>query len=238
VSRPSILVVEDDRTLREGLRTALATEGFAVDTAADGHTAEAALARGGLDLVVLDLMLPGPNGLELLRAFRRRDAGTPVVILTARGDESDKVLGLELGADDYVTKPFGLRELLARVRAQLRRRALARETPRPAPFTLGDAEVDLAAFRVRRGVEELGLSPKEAAILELLRLADGKAVHRHQLLDRVWGSDVYVGTRTIDTHVLNLRQKIEVDPRRPRHLLTVHGIGYRLVFGPDASTGS
>ncbi len=226
-----ILLVEDDRTLRTALRDALTGEGHEVATAADGHEARAALREHRFDLLVLDVMLPGPSGLELLRELRRRDAATPVLLLTARGDEGDKVLGLELGADDYVTKPFSLRELLARVKAMLRRRE---GTPSAAvqQFMLGDARIDLASFTVERVGATATLSPKEASMLALLRQHDGRAVSRAAFLAQVWGGDEFVGDRTIDTHVLNLRQKVEVDPKRPRFLLTVHGIGYRLVDKP------
>jgi DNA-binding response OmpR family regulator len=233
LNRSNILIVEDDPTLRDGLRTALRGQGFAVEVAGDGHEGQRALATGSFDLVVLDLMLPGPGGLELLRNFRARDPRTPVLILTARGDESDKVLGLELGADDYVTKPFGLRELIARIRAHLRR-AGGDESAAIPPFRLGTVEVDLRAFRVLRAGAELALSPKEAGILALLWRERGRAVHRNEILDAVWGREQCVTQRTIDTHVLNLRHKIEADPRAPRHLLTVHGVGYRLA--PEGST--
>jgi two-component system alkaline phosphatase synthesis response regulator PhoP len=151
-------------------------------------------------------------------------------MLTALGAESDKVLGLELGADDYMTKPFGLRELIARVRAQLRR--ADPQLRRIERFAVGDAQVDLAAFRVVRDGKELPLSPTEAAMLSLLIAEAGKAVHRDRFLAEVWQGGMHVGNRTIDTHVLNLRQKLEKDPRQPRHLLTVHGVGYRLEVGP------
>ncbi|MEZ6003696.1 MAG: response regulator transcription factor [Planctomycetota bacterium] len=235
IERP-ILVVEDDQTLREGLCDALAGQGYTVHSASDGWQAQEKLRGGGWSLVVLDLMLPGPGGLEILRAFRQTDRETPVLILTARGDEGDKVIGLELGADDYVTKPYGLRELLARVAAHLRRSALHQEVVAAGPLRLGACEVDLAAFEVRRGGEAMALSPKEAAILELLWAEAGKAVDRGVLLDRIWGRGRYVTGRTIDTHILHLRQKLEDDPKAPRHLLTVHGIGYRLVL--DAATDS
>jgi DNA-binding response OmpR family regulator len=223
-----ILLVEDDRTLRIGLGDALASEGHAVVAAADGHEARAVLREQRFDLVVLDVMLPGPSGLELLRELRARDADTPVLLLTARGEEGDKVLGLELGADDYVTKPFSLRELLARVKAMLRRR----ERPDAAlvqQFVLGDARIDLAAFTIVRGAATQMLSPKEAGMLRLLRQRQGRAVPRADFLREVWGGSPFVGDRTIDTHMLNLRQKVEADPRAPRFLLTVHGVGYRLV---------
>ncbi len=228
-NQAAILVVEDDATLREGLCDALEGQGYQVQSAADGWQAQTKLRGGGWRLVVLDLMLPGPGGLELLKEFRTFDAGTPVLILTARGDESDKVIGLELGADDYMTKPYGLRELLARVKAHLRRSEALTQEPEQGPFELGVARIDLAAFEVHRDGKTVGLSPKEAAILQLLLGAGGSAVERERLLDDVWGRGRYVTTRTIDTHVLHLRQKIEANPKKPEHLLTVHGVGYRLV---------
>ncbi|MFO1051115.1 MAG: response regulator transcription factor [Planctomycetota bacterium] len=236
--RPRILIVEDDATLRDGLQLALRGQDLVAETAADGHLARRLLGALSFDLVVLDLMLPGPSGLELLRELRARDRSTPVIVLTARADESDKVLALELGADDYVTKPFGLRELIARVRAHLRRagRLDAAGETALARFRLGAFDVDLGAFRVLTPTGEIALSPKEAAILALLFEREGRAVHRNAILDAVWGRDSAVTHRTIDTHVLNLRQKIEGDPKAPRHLLAVHGIGYRLVLEANTST--
>ena len=236
-TKPRILIVEDDTTLREGLQVALSGQDLHVETAADGHLAQRLLGGLHFDLVLLDLMLPGPGGLEVLRSLRSRDRVTPVIVLTARGDESDKVVALELGADDYVTKPFGLRELIARVRAQLRRSGRLDGEPAHCaePFTLGAVRVDLAAFRVVGPRGESALSPREAGILSLLYAEAGRAVHRNTILDVVWGRDAYVTHRTIDTHVLNLRQKIEADPKVPRHLLAVHGIGYRLDLEPTES---
>ncbi|HET7845595.1 MAG TPA: response regulator transcription factor [Xanthomonadales bacterium] len=230
-----ILLVEDDRTLRTGLTDALRGEGHDVIAAADGHEARALLREQRFDLVVLDVMLPGPSGLELLRELRVRDRGTPVLLLTARGEEGDKVLGLELGADDYVTKPFSLRELLARVKAMLRRRERGDAAPAfLEQFVLGDARIDLAAFTVARGGVSHTLSPKEAGMLRLLRQRTGRAVPRAEFLREVWGGVPFVGDRTIDTHMLNLRQKVEADAKAPRFLLTVHGVGYRLVESPEA----
>ncbi|MCA8958391.1 MAG: response regulator transcription factor, partial [Planctomycetes bacterium] len=176
------------------------------------------------------LMLPGRGGLEILRALRAASLATPVLLLTARGEEHDKVLGLELGADDYVTKPFGIRELVARVRAMLRRTALTESVPL-RQFRIGAAEIDLEAFQVEVDGQVQRLSKKEAAMLALLFRNAGKAVSRSAFLDEVWGSDRFVSTRTVDTHVLNLRQKIEPDPAAPVFLVTVHGIGYRLEPG-------
>ena len=235
-----LLLVEDDRTLRRALGDAFAGEGLQVTRAADGDEALALLAERTFDLLVLDVMLPGPSGLEVLRRLRMRDRRTPVLLLTARGSEGDKVLGLELGADDYVTKPFSVRELLARVRALLRRveRPAAGVAggggggapPRPPAgrFRLGDAEVDLDAYEVRRDGSVHRLSPKEAAMLALLWRERGRVVSRARFLDEVWNGGGAVGDRTVDTHLLHLRQKIEADWKEPRVLLTVHGVGYRL----------
>lgn len=230
-----LLIVEDDRALRVGLEDTFVEEGFAVTACGDGDRALDLCREQAFDLYILDLMLPGRGGLELLQQLRRDAVAAPVLLLTARGDESDKVLGLELGADDYVTKPFGMRELLARVRAMLRReeRLGSGAAAVPEQFVLGRIEVDLSAFELRRDGQQIALSPKEAGMLRLLWSELGKAVRRERFLDEVWGSsEQFVGPRTVDTHMLNLRQKLEQDPRQPQHLLTVHGVGYRLVDGP------
>jgi DNA-binding response OmpR family regulator len=229
-----LLLVEDDRTLRTGLCDALTLEGHDVTTAADGEAARQLLLSRHFDLVVLDLMLPRRGGLEVLKELRSRKLETPVLVLTAKGDEADKVVGLELGADDYVTKPFSLKELLARVKALLRRSRKS-DAARPAveQFRIGEVLVDLAAFELRRGKQVHAISPKEAAMLALLFAEAGKVVPRSRFLEEVWKSAEFVGDRTIDTHVLNLRKKLERDPKSPRHLLTVHGAGYRLVLTPS-----
>ncbi|MBL8750352.1 MAG: response regulator transcription factor [Planctomycetes bacterium] len=221
-----ILLVEDDRAIRTVLQDALQNDDHSVTSAADGDEALALLRTRKFDLLVLDVLLPGPSGLEILQAVRRTDRETPVLLLTARGGEGDKVLGLELGADDYVTKPFSLRELRARVRVLLRRveREPSRTTGR---IRFGDVDVDLDAYEVRRGTEVQRLSPTEAAMLSLLWRERGRVVERGHFLREVWGG-APIGDRTIDTHLLHLRQKIEVDPKAPVHLITVHGVGYRL----------
>jgi DNA-binding response OmpR family regulator len=221
-----LLLVEDDRAIRTVLQDALQHDGHAVTTAADGDEAQALLRERTFDLLILDVLLPGPSGLEILQALRQEDRRTPVLLLTARSSEGDKVLGLELGADDYVTKPFSLRELRARVRVLLRRVERAPGTP-AGRFRIGSVEVDLDAYEVRRGRKVLRLSPTEAAMLALLWQERGRVVDRSRFLLHVWGGS-NVGDRTIDTHLLHLRQKLEKDPRRPVHLLTVHGVGYRL----------
>lgn len=230
-----ILLVEDDPAIRSVLQDALKNDGHRATTAADGDEALVTLRGQRFDLLMLDIMLPGPSGLEILRSVRQQDRDTPILLLTARSSESDKVLGLELGADDYVTKPFSLRELLARVKAMLRRRGREEATASAfvEQFALGDVRIDLASFTLVRDGKEHALSPKEAAMLKLLRQRHGRAVSRADFLQDVWGGG-YVGDRTIDTHVLNLRQKLERDHKQPQYLLTVHGVGYRLLDRPDA----
>ncbi len=228
----SVLLVDDEPIIRETVAEALEADGLRVVTAADGREALERIRADQPDLVLLDLMLPGISGMEVCRIVRR-ESSVPIIMLTARDSELDKVLGLELGADDYVTKPFSLRELLARVKAMLRRR----ERPDAAlveQFSLGGARIDLAAFTVGRGGAVHTLSPKEAGMLRLLRQRAGRAVARAEFLREVWGGSPFVGDRTIDTHMLNLRQKVEVDPKAPRFLLTVHGVGYRLVEEPSS----
>jgi DNA-binding response OmpR family regulator len=232
-----LLLVEDDRALSTGLCDAFRLEGFDVTVARDGVKARALAFEREFDVAILDLMLPGRSGLDVLRELRAKGRALPILILTARGGESDKVIGLELGADDYVTKPFSLRELVARVRALVRRAGAKEgtkggaEAPAPAAtrFVLGDAEVDLEAFTLKRAGTTHALSRREAALLALLFERRGRAVSREQILRHAWsdGGD-HVGARTIDTHVLNLRQKLEADPAQPKLLLTVHGVGYRL----------
>jgi len=224
-----ILVAEDDRALREGVRDALESDGFRVETVSDGAEALRALAGTHVDLAILDVSMPRKTGFEVCREARARGVETPIVFLTVKSDEVDRVLGLELGADDYVTKPFSVRELLARVRSVLRRAKRERGADAPRRFTLGEREVDLAAFVVRRGKREVALAPKEAGMLRLLVAHEGRVVTRERFLDEVWGSGLFRGPRTVDTHVGRLRVKLEDDPERPKHLLTVHGVGYRLV---------
>lgn len=226
-----ILLVEDDPVLRTGLTDNLEAEGFEVKACADGIRASRLLEDEDWSLVVLDWMLPGKSGIDVLRELRIRDSAVPVLLLTAKADEADKVIGLELGADDYVTKPFGLRELMARIRACLRRGSRDIEASReeaPHRFTIGSVDVDLDAFELHRDEERVPLSRKEAGILALLIQDCGKVVPRRRFLDELWGRR-FVGNRSIDTHILNLRKKIEQDPRDPQHLLTAHGVGYRLV---------
>lgn len=220
-----VLVVEDNEDLAFGLRNNLEIEGHEVAVARDGSEGLAAARAWCPDLIILDLMLPGLDGFRVLKALPAADDGPRVLILTARGEEADKVRGLKLGADDYVTKPFGLLELLARVEALLRR---GRRETGPRRERFGPVEVDLAARTVRRKGREVDLAPKELDLLLALLEAKGAAVSRVDLLRRVWGYPSAVVTRTVDTHVAELRRKLEDDPARPQHLLTVRKFGYRL----------
>jgi DNA-binding response OmpR family regulator len=222
-----ILLVEDEDTLVTGLVYALEREGYAVEVERDGAAALARLRTSAPDLVLLDVMLPKKNGLEVLAALRREGRHVPVILLTAKGTEGDKLKGFDLGADDYVTKPFSLAELLARVRVRLRERAGALDSV-PNTLVIGPASVDLAALRVDVDGRVSELSLKEADMLRLLWRERGKPVKREQFLDEVWKHDGFPTTRTVDQHMVKLRQKVERDPAQPKHLLTAFGIGYRL----------
>ena len=223
---PTILVVEDEPTLLATLSFNLERQGYSVLTAVDGEAGLAQAREHRPDLILLDLMLPGMDGLELCRLIRR-DSNAPILMLTARSDEVDKVVGLELGADDYVTKPFGMRELLARVRALLRR---AERTPRPEEeevLAAGNLHVDLQRRQVSRSGEALPLKPKEYELLAFFMRHPGRAFTRDQILNQVWGYDFAGDTRTVDVHVRWLREKIEEEPGRPTRLVTMRGTGYR-----------
>ena len=224
-----ILIVEDDRAIVRGLEANLAYEGYDVRYVLRGDEAVASVARARPDLVILDVMLPGLSGFEVCRMIRRTDRRLPILLLTARGDDVDKVMGLDLGADDYLTKPFSLTELLARVRALLRRAAGDHVEARPDAVAFGDVVLDFVKFVATRGGTPLHLTAKEFALTCELVAADGAAVRRDVLIDRVWGHDVHVTSRTVDTHVLSLRQKLEPDPARPRFFVTVHTVGYRFI---------
>jgi two-component system alkaline phosphatase synthesis response regulator PhoP len=217
-----VLIVEDNRNLAHGLRTNLEFEGHSVEIADDGRAALSRVRERVHDLVVLDLMLPGLDGFEVLRMLRADGFAIPVLVLTARGDEADKVRGLTTGADDYVTKPFALRELLARIAALLRRAMVT------APLTFGSVVLDPATHRVTRHGTLVGLRPKEYDLLRALLRRAGRVATRSELLREVWGYHESVLSRTLDTHVGELRRKLEDDPARPRHILTVRKTGYQL----------
>jgi two-component system response regulator RegX3 len=220
-----ILVVEDEESFRDALSYMLRKEGFEVQLADTGNAALEAFDRHGADLVLLDLMLPGLSGTEVCRALRARSS-VPVIMLTAKDSEVDKVVGLELGADDYVTKPYSTRELVARIRAVLRRRAepdeLVSTTVEAGPVRM---DVDRHVVSVRG--EQVAMPLKEFELLEMLLRNAGRVLTRGQLIDRVWGSDYVGDTKTLDVHVKRLRGKIEPDPSTPRHIVTVRGLGYK-----------
>ena len=225
-----ILVVEDNADLAFGLRTTLEIEGYTVDWAEDGPSGLERAKAGGVDLVILDLMLPGMDGYRVLRAVRETGSTVPVLILTARGEEADKVLGFRSGADDYVTKPFSLLELLARVEALLRRSqpAAPAENGKKPALRFGEVEVDPTSRTVHRAGETVSLTPKEFDLLLNLYDREGAVASRHDLLREVWGHRAAVLTRTVDIHVAELRRKLEKDPANPDHILTVWKKGYRL----------
>jgi DNA-binding response OmpR family regulator len=222
-----ILLIEDNEDLAFGLRNNLEIDGYAVEVATDGPTGLARARSASPDLIILDLMLPGMDGLKVLRTLRREGCDLPVLILTARGEEADKVQGFRTGADDYVTKPFGVLELLARVRAILRRAGWNDDEP-VGSERFGDVEVDVASRRVLRAGREVALTPKEFDLLVALTRRRGAVASRTELLQEVWGHRAPVASRTVDTHVAELRRKLEADPSRPRHILTVRKVGYRL----------
>lgn len=221
-----ILVVEDEADLAYLVRRNLEVEGYAVDVAPDGLKAVAAFRQTAPDLVVLDLMLPGRSGLDVLRDVRKLSRGVPVIILTARSGVSDRVLGLKLGADDYVTKPFEMVELLARIEAVLRRTG---EGDQPARLDLGDLSVDFETFSATRGGKPLALSTREYRVLRVFAQHAGRPLTREELLRWAWGADELVEPRTVDVHIKNLRRKIEPDPAHPVYLRTLHREGYILV---------
>jgi DNA-binding response OmpR family regulator len=221
----TILVVDDEPTLRETLVDALEADGFRVVAAADGREALERFRAEKPDLVLLDLMLPELSGIEVCRIIRR-ESGVPIVMLTAKDSELDKVVGLELGADDYVTKPFSVRELTARIRALFRRTEQTAGEPPPSLVDLGRVQIDLAGHRLLRDGEPVAIKPKVFELLAFLLGRPGQAFTRDQLLEHVWGYDYAGETRTVDVHVHWLRSEIEVDPASPRLIETVRGVGY------------
>jgi two-component system alkaline phosphatase synthesis response regulator PhoP len=223
---PRILIVDDEPEMVRGLEDNLRFEGYQTLSAADGRRGLALALSDAPDLLLLDIMMPGMSGWDVCRELRQKGLDIPVIMLTARGEEVDRVLGLELGADDYVTKPFSLRELLARIRAVLRR---------PGPrqkfveFAFGDVRLHLRARQAFKAGKEVRLTRKEFELLRYLVEHRGEVVTRDRLLDEVWGYDQYPTTRTVDTHILRLRQKFETDPEHPAYIVTAHGQGYRFV---------
>ena len=223
-----VLVAEDDGHIRAGLIDILEAEGYATLAAADGASALELFRAERPDFVCLDIMMPGLSGYDVCRAIRKEDGRVPIVFISAKSEEIDKVVGLELGADDFIVKPFGVREVVARIRA-VTRRCLAEQAPAglPTGFAIGDLEVLPAELRARRGDEVIELSLREVKLLELFARHRGVVLDRGAIFDEVWGASFFPSSRTLDQHIAKLRKKIELDPREPRIILTVHGVGYR-----------
>lgn len=233
-----ILVAEDDPNIRMGLKDTLESEGFAVVEAADGNTALSRFETQKADLLLLDIMMPEKSGYDVCREIRRTDRSTPIIMLTAKGEEIDKVVGLELGADDYITKPFGIHELLARVKAVLRRSMRDHDSSnrkadkksdknREGRFGCGRFTVDPRTYKLSDGRNEIDLSEREVNLLTYFKNHRQKVLSRDELLNAVWGINYLGTTRTLDQHIAQLRKKIETDPSRPEIITTVHGVGYR-----------
>jgi DNA-binding response OmpR family regulator len=228
-----ILVVEDEKPIAAFVQTALEQEGFAVRVAGDGQAALREIRTRPPDLILLDLMLPGMDGLQVCRRVRAREPYLPIIMLTARSDEVDKIVGLELGADDYVTKPFNARELVARVRAVLRLARQAGAPPRRDRLQVGQLIIDRTGRTVTVASRQVELAPKEFDLLATLAWARGRVFGREMLLERIWGYDYAGESRTVDVHVQRLRRKIEPQPAHPRYLLTVRGVGYKFAAEED-----
>ena len=219
-----ILVVEDERGIAFALKADLEAEGYAVTVAGTGDEAIRVAQPDAFDLILLDIMLPGKDGFDVCRALRRAGLQTPIVLLTAKAQEAEKVMGLELGADDYVTKPFSPRELRARIKAHLRRNATRDEAE---VFRFADTEVDFARCEVRRAGRVIELSALEFKLLTAFIRSRGRVLTRDQLLDAAWGADVSLNDRVVDNHIVSLRRKLEPEPSHPRHFLNIRGMGYR-----------
>jgi two-component system response regulator RegX3 len=227
-SRARILVVEDEASLADTVRYNLEREGYGVAVASDGRGALERFRSENPSLVILDLMLPEISGLDVCRQIRQI-SNVPIIMVTAKDSEADKVSGLEIGADDYVTKPFSIRELVSRVRAHLRRVEMSGGTPGSAMLAGGPVELDPERHEVRIRGELVPLPPKEFALLEILLRRKGRLLTRDHLIGEVWGADYFGDTKTLDVHVKRLRQKVEEDPHEPTHLVTVRGLGYRFL---------
>jgi DNA-binding response OmpR family regulator len=229
MNRKVILVVEDDPNIRLGLEDNLDLEGYEVLSAPDGVKGLKSALEQNIDLMILDIMLPGMNGYEICRKIKTEKPELPVIMLTARGSEMDKVAGLDIGTDDYITKPFSLPELLARVRAAFRR---LKKDPAPlSSFSYGQVFLDFKNFQAFFNNNEVSLTNKEFEIMAYFITHENKVIHRHDLLNEVWGYEAMPTTRTVDNFILNLRKKLEENPSKPKHIISVRGIGYRFVSG-------
>jgi DNA-binding response OmpR family regulator len=231
--KTKILIVEDDPHILLGLEEVLKSEGYETVSCNRGDAALEAVAKHQPSLVVLDVMLPGASGYDICKQLRAKKFAAPILMLTAKGQEIDKVIGLDLGADDYVTKPFGVRELLARIQALLRRSSGGATSLRAAdesPFKIGDATIDPKTFQVKRGRAVAELTAKEVKLLQVFHAHAGEVLSRDKLLNEVWGYNYYGTTRTLDQVIMQLRKKLGDNGNEPKHLLTIHGVGYKLVL--------
>jgi DNA-binding response OmpR family regulator len=226
----NILIIEDEPTMQLGLKDNLEFDGYSVDIVGDGEVGLQKIKTGNYNLVLLDVMIPKISGFDVCKAARAANVTTPIILLTARGEEIDKVLGLEFGADDYITKPFSVRELLARIKALLRRNQAHGYSQTSQLVALGRLYIDFDAFVAKEEEQEIKLSHKEFEILNYLFTNKNKMVSRHDLLQNVWGYDEDITTRTVDNFIARLRQKVEENPNQPKVILTVHGSGYKLVL--------
>lgn len=225
-----ILIVDDEKNMVTGLKDNLEFEGYQTDVAYDGPSGLEKITTNPYDLVLLDVMLPGMSGFDICKAARKQGIETPVILLTAKGEEIDKVLGLELGADDYITKPFSIRELLARIKAILRRVPENDEVAGSVLTDIGAIRVNFKNYQAFHGDQEVKMTLKEFEILNYLFKNINKTVHRDDLMSNVWGIDYDITTRTVDNFILKLRQKIETDPNNPKIIITAHGVGYKMVL--------
>lgn len=223
-----ILVIEDELEMQKGLQDNLEFEGYDVELIGDGNKGLEKMINTIYDLIILDIMLPGMSGFDVCKKAREQGVRIPIIMLTAKGEEIDKVVGLELGADDYITKPFSLRELLARIKAILRRKNEA-AIAHSGPIALGKLKIDFAAYTAFSHGKSMEMTPKEFEILKYLWLHRNQVVSRNSLLTDVWGYNENISSRTVDNFILKLRQKIEPDPSHPKHIMTIHGIGYKLI---------
>ena len=228
--KTKVLVVEDDPHISLGLEEILKGEGFEVSVCTRGDKAVDSVSRTHPQLVILDIMLPGANGFEICKQLRAKKASVPILMLTAKSQEMDKVIGLDCGADDYVTKPFGVRELVARINALLRRTQQPEARGTEATFQIGDAVIDPKKFEIRRGKTTDELTARELKLLQLFHAHPGEVFSRDKLLNEVWGYNYYGTTRTLDQVIVQLRKKLGDSGDSPRHLITVHGVGYKLVL--------
>ena len=223
-----VLIAEDDRHTRAGLAEVLDEEGYEVTTARNGKETLEAFERESPDLISLDIMMPGVDGYEICRRIRREGSEVPIIFISAKSEEIDRVLGLELGADDFIVKPFGVREVIARVRAVARRCVAGKESAEvDTPFTIGELEVVPSELRAYRGNETIDLSPRDLSILRLFAANEGEVLDRNTIYNECWGIDYMPDSRALDQHISQLRKRIEIDPGEPRIIRTVHGVGYR-----------